>query len=152
MTSSNYLIRSATEIDAPAIRRCVDAAYRHYVERIGKPPGPMLDDYAEVIRRHAVFVAEADDIAAILVLIRTDEGILLDNVAVHPAHQRRGLGKQLISFAETEARSLGYEALDLYTHERMHENIELYRSLGYEETARREVSGYRRVYMRKRLA
>jgi hypothetical protein len=38
------------EGDAPEIAACVNAAYRHYVERIGKPPGPMTEDYAKVIR------------------------------------------------------------------------------------------------------
>jgi ribosomal protein S18 acetylase RimI-like enzyme len=152
MTSRGYRIRRATHNDVPAVRQCVEAAYHHYIERIGKPPGPMLDDYAEVIRRHLVFIAEANDIAGILVLIPAQKSILLDNVAVHPGSQGRGLGKRLISFAESEARNLGFDTLDLYTHECMHENIALYRSLGYEETARREVSGYSRVYMRKPLA
>ena len=39
-------IRAATPADAPAVAEIVDQAYRHYITRIGKPPGPMLDDYA----------------------------------------------------------------------------------------------------------
>ena len=39
-------IRVATAADVPAIEEIVNEAYRHYVARIGKPPGPMLDDYA----------------------------------------------------------------------------------------------------------
>ena len=39
-------IRAATAADVPAIVDVVDRAYRHYIARIGKPPGPMLDDYA----------------------------------------------------------------------------------------------------------
>lgn len=145
------LIRRATEYDVPAIGECVAAAYRHYIDRIGKPPGPMLDDYAEVVRRHEVFVAETEGIVGVLVLIRMPTGILLDNVAVDPGHQGQGLGKRLIAFAESEAKNRGFEALELYTHERMHENLALYVALGYEETARREAGGYRRIYLRKRL-
>jgi hypothetical protein len=37
--------------DVEAVAACVGDAYRHYIERIGKPPGPMLEDYAEVIRQ-----------------------------------------------------------------------------------------------------
>ncbi len=138
--------------DAPAIARCVDAAYRRYVARIGKSPGPMLDDYADVIARHRVFVVR-DGIAVVgvLVLIETPAGILLDNVAVFPEHQGSGLGRRLIAHAEREARALGYAALELYTHECMHENLALYRALGYVETDRREERGYRRVYFRKPL-
>jgi hypothetical protein len=38
-------IRAATGADVPAIANTVEQAYRHYIARIGKPPGPMLDDY-----------------------------------------------------------------------------------------------------------
>jgi hypothetical protein len=45
--------RSATGSDAASVAALVDAAYGHYVDRIGMQPGPMTDDYAEVIRdRH----------------------------------------------------------------------------------------------------
>ena len=37
-------IRPATVADVPAIAENVEQAYRHYISRIGKPPGPMLDD------------------------------------------------------------------------------------------------------------
>ncbi len=39
-------IRSARPDEADTVRDVVHAAYRHYIARIGKPPGPMLDDYA----------------------------------------------------------------------------------------------------------
>jgi hypothetical protein len=39
-------IRAATAADVPAVAEIVDQAYRHYIARMGKPPGPMLDDYA----------------------------------------------------------------------------------------------------------
>jgi hypothetical protein len=39
-------IRAATAADVSAIKDIADQAYRHYITRIGKPPGPMLDDYA----------------------------------------------------------------------------------------------------------
>ena len=71
----------------------------------------MLDDYAELIQRHKVFVlAEGDNIIGVLVLIEKDQGFLLDNVAVNPAYQRRGLGRKLIEFAEAEALRLGSPA------------------------------------------
>ena len=144
-------IRKARLCDVSAIQNCVEAAYQHYINRIGKPPGPMLDDYAEVIEHHKVFVAETENIVGVLVLIQKSIGVLLDNIAVHPEQQGKGLGKRLINLAETETRASGFKKLDLYTHECMGENIELYKSLGYTETERKEEQGYNRVYMQKCL-
>jgi ribosomal protein S18 acetylase RimI-like enzyme len=144
-------IRRAQLEDATAITRCVAVAYRQHA-RIGKPPAPMLDDYAELIQRHKVFVlAEGDNIIGVLVLIEKDQGFLLDNVAVNPAYQRRGLGRKLIEFAEAEALRLGFSSIILYTNVQMTENIDLYRKLGFVETGRKQEQGYQRVYMRKHL-
>ena len=149
---NRYLIRPARPEDAPAMKQCVEAAYEKYIERIGKPPGPMLDDYAEIVRLHTAFVAEEDGaVVGILVLMQQEDGILLDNVAVHPSEQGKGLGARLIDMAEHEARGQGYESIDLYTNVTMTENIEIYLRRGYFETSRRKVKGYDRIYMRKRL-
>lgn len=144
------LIRAAQPFDAQAMKKCVEAAYRHYIARMGKPPGPMLDDYAKVIDQHGAAVAEQDGkIVAVLVLINTYSGMLLDNFAVHPAQQGKGLGRRLIQFAESETRNQGYEQLDLYTHQCMTGNIEMYKAMGYKETERKNVRGYDRVYMQR---
>ncbi len=153
MNNAGPRIRMAEASDAASMKACVESAYDHYIHRIGKPPGPMLDDYSRVVQQHQAFVAEADDdVVGVLVLIRKDEGILLDNVAVHPEFQGTGLGRRLIEFAESEARRQGFMQLDLYTHERMTENIDLYKHLGYAEVERRTEKGYERVYMRKPLS
>ena len=143
-------IRMAELPDAEGIKACVDAAYQHYIPFMGQAPGPMLDDYSQVISRHQAFVVEeGGQIIGVLVLVSNEEMMLLDNVAVHPHRQGQGLGHQLIAFAENEAAKQGYSSLELYTHESMTENIGLYEFLGYVETDRRTESGYRRVYMRK---
>ncbi len=119
---------------------------------MGQAPGPMLDDYSQVISRHQAFVVvEGGQIIGVLVLVSNEEMMLLDNVAVHPDRQGQGLGRQLMAFAENEAAKQGYSRLELYSHESMTENIGLYESLRYVETDRRIESGYRRVYMRKDL-
>ena len=67
-----YALRPASEADVDAVAGCVHAAYRHYVERIGRPPGPMTDDYAEVIRERKVTLAEsAGRVVGVLVLALT---------------------------------------------------------------------------------
>ena len=148
------MIRKAGAADAPAIRDVVHAAYGHYVTRIGKPPGPMLDDYGARVAADQVWVLldSGGTIAGILVLDDTPEGaMLLDNVAVVPVAQGKGLGRALIAFAEAEARRRGSHAIRLYTHVLMTENLALYRRLGFMETARVTEKGFERVYMEKPL-
>ena len=144
--------RPAAASDAAGISECVRAAYSHYIERIGMPPGPMLDDYAQVVRDHRAYVIDdGGRVVGVLVLMDKEDGLLLDNVAVLPKRQGEGIGRCLIEHAESEARRLGHRHLDLYTHERMTENIAMYGRIGYEEVERRTERGFPRVYMRKRL-
>ena len=148
------MLRTARPDDCVAVEAIVAAAYSVYVERIGKAPGPMLDDYAGLIASGAVSVLEDPDgvIAALIVLLAKPDHLLLDNIAVHPDRQGRGLGRRLIAFAESEARRLGYAELRLYTHETMIENIALYTRLGFRETGRGQEAGYDRVFMTKPIA
>ena len=113
----------------------------------------MTDDYAKVIGEQQVSVAEVDgSIAGVLVLAVTDEGFVVDNVAVHPTRRGTGIGRALLELAETEARRAGFESIYLYTHEKMTENLALYERIGYVEYARRPIGDdFSLVYMRKRL-
>ena len=145
-------IRTATSADVPAIVDIVDQAYRHYTARIGKPPGPMLDDYAARVAEGLVWVLEEEAaITGIIVLLSAPDYLLLDNIAVSPARQGLGLGRRLLVFAEAEALRRGYREIRLYTHQEMVENQRLYASIGYEETGRGAEAGYERVFMRKQL-
>ena len=144
--------RPATASDAIGISECVRTAYSHYVERIGTSPGPMLDDYERVVRDHRAYVIEdRGEIIGALVLMDKENGLLFDNIAVLPSRQGEGIGRRLIEHAESEARRLGHRHLDLYTHQRMTENIAMYTRYGYEEIDRRTERGFPRVYMRKIL-
>ncbi|KAB8217121.1 acyl-CoA N-acyltransferase [Aspergillus novoparasiticus] len=145
--------RLATSSDKLTIETLVNEAYTPYIERIGRKPGPMLDDYGALIDAGRVHVVEKDGVvSAILVLIPEGEGtMLLDNVAVAPAAQGMGLGKWLMGFAEEKARESGFERIRLYTNEMMVENLGIYERLGYVETHRGLENGLRRVYMVKVL-
>ena len=152
-TAAEPRIRAATAADVPVIVQIVDQAYRHYIPRIGKPPGPMLDDYDARVSEGVVWViGERPSIAGIIVLLPRPEYLLLDNIAVAPARQGAGLGRLLLSFAEAEAVRRGCREIRLYTHQTMSENRRLYAAIGYEETGRGTEAGYERVFMRKRLA
>jgi len=145
-------IRAATADDVSAITQIVGQAYRHYIARIGKPPGPMLDDYAARVLEGAVWVLEEGAaVAGIIVLLPAPDYLLLDNIAISPARQGLGLGRRLLAFTEAEALRHGYSEIRLYTHQTMVENQRLYASIGYQETGRGTEAGYDRVFMRKQL-
>jgi ribosomal protein S18 acetylase RimI-like enzyme len=147
-----HVIRQARPDDVPRIEAIVEAAYGKYVARIGKKPGPMLDDYAAQVRDGTVWVLEAEGgVAGLVVLLPEPDHILLDNVAVDPALAGRGIGRALIAFAEEQTRRRGFAEIRLYTHVKMTENLAMYPRLGYEETHRGEQAGYQRVFMRKKL-
>ena len=147
-------IRRAISQDVPGITACVCEAYVHYIERIGKRPGPMLEDFDDTVAHGQVHVATDDDgrVVGVIVLQITDEGFYVDNVAVRPGAQGTGLGKRLLRLAELEAARHGYYSLYLATHELMVENRALYVRIGYLEYDRRVVDGYPRVFFRKSLS
>jgi len=145
-------IRLAGPRDLAAVEGIVRSAYAPYVSRIGRRPGPMLDDYAALIRnRHVHVLCDESGLVGLVVLIPEEHAMLLDNIAVRPDAQGRGHGRALLAFAERAARERGLHTIRLYTNEAMTENIALYRRMGFAETHRAEEMGFRRVYMTKLL-
>ena len=147
-------IRPAEPGEAAAVRDLVRAAYAKYVERIGKEPAPMLEDYAALIRAGEVWVLAGEaggGVFGVLVMRPEEDHLFVGNVAVAPGQQGRGLGRELVAFAEGQAAAYGLPEVRLYTNELMHENLAVYARLGFEETGRGLDGGYRRVFMRKRL-
>lgn len=143
-------IRPAGHADLAAIVAIVEAAYAPYIPRMGKKPGPMLDDYPALVRTHDIWVA-ADDagVAGVIVLLGEPDHLLLDNIAVAPDRHGQGVGKALLRFADDEARRRGYGELRLYTNAVMTENVALYARAGWTETGRGEQAGFNRVFFRK---
>ena len=146
-------IRLARTDDLAVVQEIVSDAYSHYVARIGRKPGPLLDDYASLIALEKVFViAWQGNMRGILVLTPVDGALLLDNIAIAPEAQGKGLGRELLSFAERRAIEAGFSEIRLYTNAAMTENIALYERIGYVETHRAEEHGLSRVFMTKRLS
>ena len=150
---SELSLRRAVPADVPAITQCVMEAYAPWVPVIGRRPGPMLQDYASLVRRALVTVAmHTGNVVGVIVLLSTqEEGLLIDNVAVLPSHRGLGIGKRLLLHAECVARGLTHRQVCLYTNEKMEANIALYSKLGYVEYERRQEDGFRLVFMRKVL-
>lgn len=89
--------------------------------------------------------------AGLIVLVPADNYLLLENVAVVPSAQGRGVGGALLRFAEDHARSLGLSEIRLYTNAAMTENLAYYPRRGYRETGRREQDGFSRVFFAKQV-
>jgi ribosomal protein S18 acetylase RimI-like enzyme len=146
------MIRPAVAGDVPAIEALVRDAYAMYVPRIGREPAPVTADHAGLVAAGRTSVIEADDeVAGVIVLIPGGAHLLVENVAVAPKAQGRGLGRELMAFAERRAAQLGMAELRLYTNQLMTENLALYPALGYTETGRRVEDGFARVYFSKRI-
>lgn len=140
-------IRAASIEDASAIRSCVAAAYALYVDRIGKPPAPMLDDYAQMVARDVVQVAvRGEAVVGLIVMWLNEDHLYVDNIAVHPAAQAGGIGAALLAEADAEARRSGVREIRLYTNTAMIENLAYYSRKGFSETHRATDAGYERIY------
>jgi len=137
--------RPAGPADVEAITALVREAYAKYLPRMGQEPKPMTADYGRAVAEHQMWVVEEDGrLAAVLELIPEQDYLMIENIAVVPEMQGRGMGRELMAFAEAEARRRDLPEMRLYTHETMVENIALYTRLGYRETAHKEVEGFRR--------
>ena len=126
-------MRQATAADAGAIRDLTRVAYAKWVPLIGREPKPMMANYDEAVARHRFDLLYIDGtLAALIETIREADHLLVENVAVSPAFQGRGLGRKLMAHAELLAREQGFDTIRLYTNQRFAENIALYRRLGYQ--------------------
>lgn len=145
-------VRRARPDDAGRMTELARRAYEPYVPRIGREPAPMGEDYFALAQQEGVWLAEQNDgLVGLLVLVPTDDHMLVQNVAVAPEAQGLGVGGLLLQVAEEQTRVLGLMELRLYTHEAMTENLDYYPRRGYQETHRARQLGYARVFFSKRL-
>ncbi|MFI2372613.1 GNAT family N-acetyltransferase [Streptomyces sp. NPDC018833] len=143
-------IRPAAADDVPAVKAVTDAAYHHYIERIGVVPVPMEADHVANVAAGRVFVI-GDPVRGVIVLVPEAGHLYLDSIAVHPDAWGTGLGRRLLGFAEEYARELGLPEIQLCTNAKMWENQKLYARYGYELVERRVDGQYDRFHYRKAL-
>ncbi len=139
--------------DVTAIRDLTRAAYAKWVNLIGREPRPMTADYGAAILKHRfdlIFVEGA--LAGLIETVIQFENLLIENVAVLPSFQRRGLGRTLLAHAEALAASSGVKQIKLYTNQRFAENIDLYARLGYRVEREEPMAGGIAVHMTKNLS
>ena len=145
-------IRKGIVDDAARVAAIARAAYVEYVPRIGREPAPMSADFAATIATGHVVVVEAGGaVVGYMIAWPEMDAYFIDNIAVEPARQGEGLGRQLMDHAAREARRHRLPAIRLYTNAAMTENLSRYGRMGFVETHRATEDGFHRVHMRWNL-
>jgi GNAT superfamily N-acetyltransferase len=145
------LFRRATATDAAAVRALTRAAYAKWVPLIGREPKPMTADYERAVRAHLIDLYECDgELLGLVQMIPQPDHLLIENIAVRPDQQGKGLGDILLKHAEDCARSLGLVETQLYTNAMFAANLAFYARRGYGEFRRETLApGAVAVHMRK---
>jgi ribosomal protein S18 acetylase RimI-like enzyme len=143
-------LRRAESGDAAAVRELTRLAYAKWVPLIGREPKPMQADYADAVREHRIDLLHVDgELAALIETIDEPDHLLVENIAVSPDFQRRGLGRKLMAHAEQLASSLGYREIRLYTNKLFAESVQLYLKLGYQVDREETIPAGTVVHMSK---
>ena len=148
-------IRLAMTTDVPAIKLIARKSFERYVPLIGKPPAPMNANFSGHILKDTVFIAQSEkkqgSVLGYAIVLQRDGEWLLDNIAVSPEAQGRGVGSALIAACETFLQKRGVQRYHLYTNEAMEQNLTWYPEIGFVEMARRLEDGFSRIYFTKEM-
>jgi GNAT superfamily N-acetyltransferase len=146
-------LRRAVSADAAAVRDLTRAAYAKWVALIGREPTPTTADYDRAVVEHIVELWEEDgQLLGLIEVIPAAALLLIENIAVRPDQQGKGIGGKLLLHAEGLARSLGLNDTQLYTNAAFASNLSFYSRRGYQEFRRGTVvPGSVTVYMAKKL-
>lgn len=124
--------RRASRDEGPLLRTITRTAYAKWVGPVGREPRPMIADHDAAVRDHWVeFVEIGGKAVAGVEMVPLDGYLLIENIAVLPEAQRRGLGDTILERAEQVARGLKLPLMRLYTHSRMGTNVDWYLKRGY---------------------
>lgn len=145
-------LRPAEAKDLSFIRACAQAAYAPYVQRMSQRPAPMDADFEDAIEKAQCFLLEEKKRPlGYAIWFPKDDAFFIENIAIAPVEQGRGLGIVLMNLAEQAAQERELTLLRLYTNVKMVENIAFYTRLGFIENERRKENGFHRAYFEKQL-
>jgi predicted N-acetyltransferase YhbS len=127
------VIRTAAAADAPAIAALVNDAFameREFVDR----DRTSVDEIVQMLGTGTFLAIDGDPgLAACVYLEQRSNRLYLGMLAVSPAHQQRGLGKQLMSAGERFCLDRGCTGIDIRIVNRRAELPPFYRRLGFVE-------------------
>ena len=150
--SGDPQLRPAAPKDADAVRALTRAAYADWAAMLGREPLPMGFDHGAMIRDHIVDgLWESDTLIAVIEMVARGDDLLIENIAVDPGTQGRGLGGRLLAHAEAAARKRGLDCVRLYTNSRFASNIAFYEARGYRREREEPIANGFVVHMRRDL-
>lgn len=138
--------------DAALVRALTRAAYAKWVPLLGREPSPMVADHESAVRDHHIDILSLNgQQVALIEMIAAPDHLLIENIAVLPAFQGRGLGRRLLAHAEQVTMTKGLAEIRLYTNKLFAKNIALYQKTGYAIDREAPFRGGVTVYMSKRI-
>jgi GNAT superfamily N-acetyltransferase len=141
-----YRVRKAVLSDVPALMEAERAAAERFAghplgERFMATPTPEAA-FRAALADGRLFAADAPGGGAVGFAVAGEVGGLahLEEVSVHPAHGRRGVGEALVGAVVGWARGRGHRAITLTTLESVPWNAPWYRKLGFRSLGPEELS------------
>jgi GNAT superfamily N-acetyltransferase len=138
--SNTITIRTAAVDDVPRLAALINAAFameRAFVDR----DRTSVEEISKYFNTGTFFVVDGkpfeappgkpDALASCMYLEQRGDRLYLGMLAVSPALQRHGLGRQMMAAAERHAAALGCHAIDIRIVDRRTELPPFYRSLGF---------------------
>jgi GNAT superfamily N-acetyltransferase len=129
---------SSDSIVIQAIERAAGELFRDIgMPDIADHPEPPIELLAEYQRAGRSWVVVDDaDLPIAFVLVKLIDGFAhIEQVSIHPANARRGIGRELIDYVDAWAAERGLRALTLTTFRDVPWNGPYYKRLGFAELA-----------------
>lgn len=138
--------RATDPHDWPALLALIRRAFAP-MEGVIDPPSSLHrltpEGIAAQARSGEVWVIGTPPCACVFLTV-TPGTLHVGKLAVDPPHQGKGLGRVLLTLAESRARALGLPALELQTRVELRANQATFRHLGFVQTAATTHPGYDR--------
>ena len=133
------VVRRALPADLPHLAGIEAAADRLFAELFGRDPGWGEPPSGERRASEPSFLLVAQEepegpVAGFAHVLEIEGSAHLEQLAVDPAHQRRGHGRALVEAAKAEAARRGYDRLSLMTYADVLWNAPFYATCGFVET------------------
>jgi ribosomal protein S18 acetylase RimI-like enzyme len=149
----SFVIRRPRGRDLQSLHHLVDSTYEPMIAQLGIPDWPLRINVPQLIHSGTLWVIESNGL--IVATIRLDvfwKFVQLELVTVLPELQRRGYGRALIEFAQSETRKRRRGSMQLITHEHMIDAISFYVRMGFVEVQRLQLHGHPFIQMRKAVS